>query len=243
MTADGQRGRAADYILAMAQRDDIAAILAQPEFANKRFGWTSPWPTLVGPGGDAYGDQLLEIHLRAEAWVGRLLARTATWDFFDMAGNPVPLEQVRANPERIAAVHFVDDYDPGGCGSTFFGTVPFREYFVCNEAMVESWSVYTTEILNELTENIAALEAFQRALVEAGCESTPVDVSCWTLEALSLWARGPQSTLESYGASLAFPTDAYFPSSDNVARLVALLQGVLFTPDPLVHSYTGGTAP
>jgi hypothetical protein len=140
-------------------------------------------------------------------------------------------------------VYFVDDYEPGGCGSTFFGTVPYREYFVCNEAMVESWSVYTTEILGELTENIAVLEAFHRALVEAGCESTPFDVSCWTAEVLSLWSRSPQTVLDSYGASLAFPTEAYFPSSGNIGRLIALLQAALFSPDPLVHSYTGGTSP
>ncbi|HEX7672156.1 MAG TPA: hypothetical protein VF395_21320, partial [Polyangiaceae bacterium] len=61
----GERGRATDYLLSRAATDDIAAILSRPKFEKKRFGWTNAWATALGWQGETYGDQLLEIRLRA----------------------------------------------------------------------------------------------------------------------------------------------------------------------------------
>jgi hypothetical protein len=237
MTLTGERGRASDYILSMAPYDEIAAILAGPEFENKRFGWANPWATVLGWSGETYGDQLLEIRLRPEAWIGRVLTSTGEWAFFDTNNDPVSLDDVKAHPERIAAVYFVDDQNAFNCGGTFGSGPAYREYFIANESMIESWSAYTVEIRDELLRAIDTLEAFRGTLAEAGCQTATGSIECWREAVVALWQREPATLLEQYETSLTFPNELYVATTSNIDRLVERLQAVLFEPNPLTHTY------
>lgn len=237
MTLTGERGRASDYILSMAPYDEIAAILAGPEFENKRFGWANPWATVLGWSGETYGDQLLEIRLRPEAWIGRILTSTGEWAFFDTNNVPVNLDDVKAHPERIAAVYFVDDQNAFDCGGTFGSGPAYREYFIANESMIESWSAYTVEIRDELLRAIDTLEGFRGTLAEGGCQTATGSIDCWREAVVALWQREPATLLEQYESSLPFPNELYVATTSNIDRLVEQLQAVLFEPNPLTHTY------
>jgi hypothetical protein len=240
MTSDGDRGRAADTILSRADFDEMAAILAGPEFEKKRFGWANPWATLLGWAGESYGRELLAIRLRSEAWIGRFDAETGAWAFFDVDNQPVSLDAVQASPERIAAVYYMDGTHSQECrwgtwGGTFGGTAAFREYFLCNEAMIEGWSAYTTEIRGELERGIAALTELRALLASGHCAPPDEDLACWRASVVEAWTQVPRSLVQAYEAALAFPNDLYYPSVEGLDHLLADLQDVLFVPAPLVH--------
>jgi hypothetical protein len=235
MTSEGERGRASDVILEHAETDPLAALLARPEYEKKRFAWSNPWATLLGWAGETYGDRLLGITLREEAWLGRLLLDSSNvlhWAFFDTLGNPIDSALVLASPERLAAVYFVDARDPAFCGGTInhTGSV-FREYFVCNEAMVERWEAFTPALTAELEGGIAALEALRTSLEHANCDVLTEPPACWRERVVAAWdtnlATAAQSTLVGlYEASLALPNDLYMPSLRNIEYLLEALRRV-----------------
>ena len=239
-TAEGEPGRAAEVILAHAASDRLAALLAAPRFANKRFGWSNPWATVQGFGGESYGNHLLRITLREQAWIGRLMVGydgSLAWAFADTFGSPVAAADVLASPERLAAVYFVDLRGAGaGCGSLGSIGSAFREYFVCNEAMLESFELYTSEIRSEVERSISALAGLSQTLLEERCAR--VDL-CWPDAALSVWGgdgKGELTLGAHYIAALAFPSLDYAPTPANVAQLLKLLRQIPFDA-PLLHTY------
>jgi hypothetical protein len=237
-TAEGEPGRAAEVILSHAKSDALAALLAEPRFENKRFGWSNPWATAQGFGGESYGNHLLRITLREQAWIGRLIVGrddSIEWAFADVRGNRVAAAEVLGSPERLAAVYFVD-LRGAGCGSLGYIGSAFREYFVCNEAMLESFALYTTEVRAEVDRSISALAGLREALLEGRCSTVEY---CWPDAALSEWgaAGAGKPTLGArYLAALAFPSAEYSPTAANVAELLRLLRQVPFEA-PLLHTY------
>src|SRR6185369_1320083 len=101
-----------------------------------RFAWTNAWATVLGWPGEKYGDQLLRVTLRPNAWLAFHQARTKQWRFFDASGRPVTQAAVLKAPERLAGVYFIQDlYDVMGSMGTFavgVGT-PYREVVLVNE--------------------------------------------------------------------------------------------------------------
>lgn len=237
-TVGGEPGRAADVIQSRAANDELAALLAEPRFENKRFGWSNPWATVQGYGGESYGNHLLRITLREQAWIGRLIVGREgglDWAFADVRGNRVAAAEVLRSPERLAAVYFVD-LRGAGCGTLGYIGSAFREYFVCNEAMLESFALYTAEVRAEVDRSISALSDLGEALSDGRC-STPE--YCWPDAALSEW--GADGTREPtlgtrYLAALAFPSTDYSPTPSSIAELVKLLRQVPFDA-PLLHTY------
>jgi hypothetical protein len=237
-TAEGEPGRAAEILLSHAKSDALAALLAEPRFENKRFGWSNPWATVRGFGGESYGNHLLRISLREQAWIGRLIVGrdgSLEWAFADVRGNPVAAAEVLGSPERLAAVYFVD-LRGAGCGSLGLIGSAFREYFVCNEAMLESFELYTAEVRAEVERSISALAGLREALLDGRC-STVED--CWPEVALREWGAdgaGEPRLGARYLAALAFPSGEYSPTPVNVAQLLRLLRQVPFDA-PLLHTY------
>jgi hypothetical protein len=146
----------------LADRDSAAKLLDTVTFAKSRYAWPAPWATHEGWPGEVYGDELIRVTLKPGAVVlalttgGRVEAR-------DLAGALVPIVDVLAHPERLAAVYFTAD--PGDVAPG----VPrppnaFREYVLCNESMIAAWSVGTQDIADELAAEIAALDALAREL-------------------------------------------------------------------------------
>jgi hypothetical protein len=126
-----------------------AKLLDSTGFAKSRFAWPAPWATREGWEGEKYGDHLIRVVLKPEAIVlavdvaGAFRAR-------DLANRPVALDDVAARPERIAAV--------------YFETGLYREYVLCNESMIATWSVGTQDIADELAAEVRSLAALADAI-------------------------------------------------------------------------------
>jgi hypothetical protein len=136
-------------------------LLGHPDLRRRRYAWPRPWATRLGMVRE-YGDQLIAVVLRPEAIVGRFDPSAGDpWSFQDLDGRAVPLARVVADPSRLAAIHHVRrDDDPS-----------FREYVLCNAAMIESWSLATPAI--EAT--IAADAQYLRALADLAADTPPED--------------------------------------------------------------------
>jgi hypothetical protein len=239
MTTDGERGRAADIMMQLSASDSVAKVLSRPEYANRRFGWSNPWATLLGWETEQYGDRLIRIDLRPEAWVARAIVEVSgqvAWAFADVAGNPVTQAQVLAEPQRLAAVYFEDRRGEGeNCGTLQLAGTAFREYFVHNEAMIESWSIDTQDIRDELDAAVLAIETLLTAVNDRDCMES---LGCWPDTALDVWASdtAPAALFSLYSSALAFPNDAYTPRAENLQSLLEALANVPFE-EPMTHDY------
>lgn len=235
VSSDGEVGRAQGLIA--GGTDPVSLLLNEERFANKRYAWTNPWATRLGWTGDDYGDRLLAITLRADAWVGQMMMDDSvglSWTFRDMEGNSVTQDEVLANPERLAAVYFYDQRDMPECRfeSRTQGQL-YREYFILNEGMLESWSAFTEEVKAELDSDLAALRRLLDTLTTGECESV---ASCWRDGVMEAWSSGPaDGIVQSYIGGLAFPNDLYAPTRTNLARLIERLEAVPLDDEPLQH--------
>jgi hypothetical protein len=191
-------------------------------FKKVRYAWTNPWATRMGWEGESYGNQLIRILLREDAWI--MSINGGAQGVTDLAGRAVPVEAVRATPERIGALFFSRDGSSGGptCGSFTDGSNGYREFIVGNEAMVEEWSIGTDALHDRLTSDAALLARFFDRI--RGCPegSDPVK---WNRDVVCSWrdvpTRGDETTF--YEAALSMPSSAYFPSPGNISTLIDTL--------------------
>jgi hypothetical protein len=129
----------------------IAALLTTHDaLVRRRYAWPAPFATVLGLGDKGYGNALVRIELRPDAWIARYDPTSPDpFRVVDARGAPVALDAVLAEPERLGAVFHV---------RTDRGTpIKFREYVVTSEAMVASWSVATPAIRAELDAELALL--------------------------------------------------------------------------------------
>ncbi len=251
--SNGERGRALDVLFeARDASDPVATAVIDLGFVKTRHAWAHPWATLRGWTGEVYGNQLLRITLREEAYVAAAVRvfREVRWQFFDMQGNAVTQDEFLQAPERLGAIYFVDE-EEGGCQSTLGPSgAPFREYVLCNEAMLESYEAFTDNTQQELASNIAALEALQAALTDSSCADYAPNSLCWRTHVLMSWADAePLSFLEQvkvnsdfepfqlYERGLAFPNDLYHPNISNLRDLLSALQAVPQAEPALEYRY------
>lgn len=134
----------------LASRDDSTGAIAKillghPDLARRRYAWVRPWATRLGMV-RAYGDQLIAVTLESDAIIGRLDASLdVPWEFRDLDDRVVPIGRVLADPSRVAAIYHVRrDAEPH-----------FREYVLCNESVIASWSLATPEIADVIAEDAA----------------------------------------------------------------------------------------
>lgn len=128
-------------------------LLGHPDLRRRRYAWSRPWATRLGivrP----YGDQLIAVLLRPDAIMARYdPSDMHPWHFADLDGRAVPLARVLADPSRLGGVlHVRRDGDPG-----------FREFVLCNESAIESWSLATPvidEVLREDAQSLRRLAAY-----------------------------------------------------------------------------------
>jgi hypothetical protein len=208
----------------------LAGRLESVVFATARFAWTNPWATLLGWPGETYGNQLLQIELKPEAWIAFFNGQTL--QVLDAQGQYIPIDTALASPERIGAIYYMATPDPTSsyCGSFSTGApAAFREFILGNIGMVQRWSLATPEIAARLESDIAELQAFQAALE---C-MTPIDQSYWADTARCEWVGGYGNMTHNYDMALAIPNELYVPTPDNIAALVAALQASMPTGTPL----------
>lgn len=225
-------GAAYEYFAQASETDPVAALLSQERFARARHAWLNPWATRMGWPGESYGNQLIKIVLKPEAWLVKVIY--GAFSVWDLSGNQLDAQQALDNPDRIGVVYFQKDavLDGAQCGT--FGSMGkhgFREYILNNPAMIESWSHGTTEILDRLKSDIALLEAFADRVPACpetrGLDQWSGDLICGEFN----WNANTQ--LGAYEQALALTSEYYLPQPANLIALVETLKGDLFVPDAL----------
>jgi hypothetical protein len=208
----------------------LAGALVNDVFAKARYAWTNPWATLLGFPGESYGDQLLQIELRPEAWIARM--ENGQLSVVDAEGTPVSLEQALATPERIGAIFHAAPGDDSKvhCGTFSQGAVGYREFALGNSSMVARWSLATPEIAERLQSDAQTLRALAD---ELDGQYVPVD---WSQTASCDWGNGYYCAggLHDYDLSVCLPSELYRPSPENLEALVAALEAIAPTGEPLV---------
>lgn len=229
------RGRAADLLFAKAEAEpDSLAALVAPFFETCRYGWPHPWPTRFGVGGEMYGDKLIKIQLKPEAWVAVLSETGDVWTVYDSVGQRVPREEALAHPERVGALYFVYVSEgDGDCGS--FGPVgmdTYREFVLGNEEMVLRYEVGTEAILSELEQNRMLLGEYLRFAQR--CSEPEFSAFVGAAACTVVGSPSPWSGDDPYIESLAIPSETYLPTVENLTALIDSLTAALFEPDPFV---------
>jgi hypothetical protein len=203
-------------------------------FKKVRYAWTNPWSTRMGWAGETYGNQLIRIVLKKDAWIMSINAGAE--GVTDLAGRAVPAEAVMATPERIGVLFFTRDAASGGpsCGTFASGSNGYREYIVGNEAMVEEWSIGTEALRGRLTSDAALLAQFFDRIRSCPEGADPVQ---WNRDVVCSWHSSPMvgDEIAAYEAALSMPSPAYFPSPGNISALIDTLgNDVVLVGAPLV---------
>lgn len=147
--------------------DPVAELLRNPAFARKRYAWSNPWATCEALAPEYYGDQMLEIMLEDSAYIcGFFPGEKIPFRVVRTTGEPVPLTELLANPDRIGAVYHVNSMNRKPPGSVkrkgtrmlpgkFFRPYfePFREYIIVNERMVRQWSYGTPGVSDRIAKD------------------------------------------------------------------------------------------
>lgn len=214
---------------------ELAAVLSQhPQLQRRRYAWTSPFATVLGLGERSYGAALIQLVLRPQALIGRLDPQRAEPFFFvDLRGTPVALAEVLKTPERIAAIYHVRPPRPQE--PTDF--VPFREYILCNEAMIQSWEVDTDAIRARLASEVALLQALRPHFAGlAEKEAARSAVPAWA----GVAAEAPLAA--QWRAALAFDNRKYRPRPANLDQIVAGLLRYQATGSALTYAPVANAA-
>ncbi|MCW3071274.1 MAG: hypothetical protein JWO44_1164 [Bacteroidetes bacterium] len=162
-----------------AKGDTIAAFLLDSRFAKKRFGWPHPWATIRGYPGENYGDQLLKVTFKKDAIFCKAIVSNdeINYEFYTLDGRMMMPVLAKTLAGRIAAVYFVYSKKTkkktalyrGSYRAASIRTVssnyPYREYVICNENMIASWSYGTAAIKNKMKQDISFLEMVKKSLL------------------------------------------------------------------------------
>jgi hypothetical protein len=222
--------------------DELAKLLQSGGFAKARHAWPAPWATFLGSPGERYGDELIQIKLKPEAWFVVFRSSKPDLSVVDMESRAISSEDALAHPERIAAVYFVHD-ELGKEGAASSAPPPvraaYREYVLCNESMIASYAVYTEDIKQELQRSADAVAALATHLQKS--PSPPLLPSGWNLSvARESWMQitPPKEPLSIYETALSFPNELYLPDSSRLFDLADRLRKLVFDEKPIHHMPT-----
>jgi uncharacterized membrane protein YgcG len=198
-------------------------------FRWTRTTWANPWALRLVEHPASEHMNPVRIVFKDDAWFVRITDRMVS--VLDVNNSPVTLEAANAAPDRIAAIYYVvDDATPGTANGCENGR---RELALGNEAMVESFSIGTKEILARVD---ADLEAFA-TLFQAARPCSSVDkgagVTFRNYTVCTAWDYFDALTeYNAYVWSLSTPVESYKPSPQNISNLVEALKLDRFEPDP-----------
>ena len=213
----------AKLVAASGRGATIARMLAtHPALIRRRYAWPAAFATVMGVGPRTYGNALIRIELRPQAWIGRFDPEAAVpFTFVDAHGVPVEAAAVLAEPERLAAIFHVRT-DRGQA-------VRFREYVVCSSAMVAAWSVATLEIRAELDRELALLR-------ELRAPFTALSAAESARPASPAWRHVPTTAdlVTQWHAALAFDNGRYHPQPRQLDAILAALTAYDPAGPPLV---------
>jgi hypothetical protein len=221
--------------LGNAPENALLAKLSNELFLKVRYAWPNAWATRMGWPGEDYGDQLLRIVLKPEAWIA-IVSDGQGIAVVDMNNQPVPIADALANSERIGAIYFFKR-DVTGYGTFFSCSGGYREFIVGNEAMIEEWSLGTNEIRAQI---LADAERIEDLLTAVRASPPNVDPATFNQYVVCYWDDPPSDDVGRYERSLSIPSEYYTPLPEELANLSQTLRASLFDPDPLVVHPGGG---
>jgi len=212
-----------------APENQLLAKLSSELFIKVRYAWPNAWATRMGWPGEDYGDQLLEIVLKPEAWL-LVVSDGVGIAVIDLDNNLIPMADAIAQSERIGAVYFFKK-DITGSGTFQSCSGGYREFIVGNEAMVEEWSLGTEEIRTRLEADARLVGDFLEAIRDEPPAVTPETFNEY---AVCSWDNVAYDEVGGYVRSLSIPSEYYAPLPAQLAALGDTLAANLFEPDPLV---------
>jgi len=233
-TAGLGRGYAFTAIDALAARgsapeNQLLQKISGELFVKVRYAWPNAWATRMGWPGEDYGDQLLRIVLKPEAWIV-IVSDGVGIAVIDMNNQLVPIADALAHSERIGAVYFYKR-DVTGSGSFQSCSGGYREFVVGNEAMIEEWSLGTPEIRERILDDAVLIEGF---LGDVRAMPSGVDPATFNQAVVCQWDYAASDELGRYERSLSIPSEYYAPLPEALANLSQTLRASLFDPDPLI---------
>jgi hypothetical protein len=228
------RGYAFTAIDALAARgsapeNQLLQKLSSDLFVKVRYAWPNAWATRMGWPGEDYGDQLLRIVLKPEAWIV-IVNDGVGIAVVDMNNQLVSIADALSHSERIGAVYFYKR-DVTGQGSFYTCSGGYREFIVGNEAMIEEWSLGTQDIHDRILADAELIEGFLGDL-----RATPpaIDPTTFNETVVCEWDTAASDEVGRYERSLSIPSEYYAPLPETLATLSQTLRASLFDPDPLI---------
>ncbi len=199
--AMSQMGTTEYELDARANPEPFARLLVGDDYQRVRFAWTAGWPTVLGLGDVRYGAHLIEVKFKPEAVFARVTS-SGPIRFLDRSQHAVLEADVRAHPERLAAVLHVRLGKPDDPRR-------YREYVIVNETMIEEWSYGTMELTNLVAtdrRNVGSLQL----LLEG-------DTKKYDLE--TIWSSGAKQNVygERYLGATSFENPYYAPDQGGIA--------------------------
>jgi hypothetical protein len=212
-----------------APANQLLARLSGEIFTKVRYAWPNAWATRMGWPGEDYGDQLLRIVLKPEAWIVVVSDRVGI-AVIDMNNQVVPVEQALAESHRIGAVYF---YRVDVEGQETFSRCAggYREFIVGNEAMIEEWSLATDQIKDQLE---ADAELIEGLLQNVRANPPPIAPASFNTDVVCQWDQQPSTEIDAYVRCLSLPSENYAPLPAQLAALAEALRSAVFEPNPLV---------
>jgi hypothetical protein len=212
-----------------APQNQLLAKLSQELFLKARYAWPNAWGARMGWPGEDYGDELLRIVLKPEAWIV-IVADGQGMAVVDLDNRVVSAEAALASPERIAAIFFyrreiISNGSFTSCGGGY------REFIVGNEAMVEEWSLATPDIRTQIEHDAELFETF---LLRLRSSTTSVDAATFPVDVVCQWDSGAVGEIQTYQRAVALANELYVPLPERVATIAKTLREGLFEPDPFV---------
>ncbi len=216
----------------------VGQLFTRRELGFRRFAWVAPWATHSGIDDERYGDVLVRVELKPEAIVARYDSRSAQrWSFQTVSGAAVDEKEVLAHPERIGAVYHLWYGGDDNTGSESEARYPFREYVLCNESMIASWELDTTEIDERIARDQRLLGAMQSYL-QGHPLAPPKSWESWQAAVVDGWSAPGGRLVRAYESALAFASPEYLSRAENVAAQLIGLGRVGTGAVPLVHAPT-----
>lgn len=220
-------------------KDPLAKLLRTEPFARQRYAWTAPFATRIGIGAESYGDELIQIVLKPDAWFVILKMSSSEIAVVDANNKPISKADALAHPERLTAAYFVQDQPVTGYRASMAGPnerLGYREYVLFNESMIASYSVGTPEIAAELENETRALE---RLLGYMKTHETHIDYwQKWMVEVATKTWESPtdgQLPIKAYEAALAFADFPYYPTNGTLGVLIDNLRKLKLRDKPFTH--------
>lgn len=215
---------------ASQQRRALGELL-RSRFSSWRSTWPNPWALrLVDHPGSEHMN-MVRIVLRDEALVVRITQGSPVVVTVD--NMPVSIDVANAQPERIAAIFYQLDNSQPISSTIDRCENGMREIALGSEAMVEEWSLATSDILERLNGDIDLLQAFFEITRQCtGFERSPTFRSFTVCQTWSSFSSATEYL--AYQWALSTPVEAYKPSPQNLASLIQALQDDRFEPDQFI---------